>query len=299
MRVLAGIVAILVWPGFAGALTVSWDCNQEADMKEYRLEYSSSQTGPWGVVGTYPHPVPCTSPIKVQDNRYLAPGTKRWRVFASDQVNQVSEPSMTATFTVQVSPIGNPGGQTEQPLPPSPFNPDVPAPVPLPVPPIPPPVVTPPPPAPTRPGEVTAFTASLVGSSTATVTFLAPAGSKVNVRYMPAPLAWGAAASAQCDTSPCVLTGLIPDTLYEGACIPYFGVMNQGAVYGNFCQSITFRTLAAPIVPPSPTPVPPPVPTSPSVLAALEQAVDACLARKLAHRACFKLLQEELRKVAR
>ena len=270
----------------ASAETVTWLCNTEADMKAYRVEYSNDGGASWGVEGTVPHLKPCTSPVSMGVTRYLKPGNKLYRVFAIDTTGNVSGPSATAPYTVTVPPIGNPGGQEEASLPPSPYNAT----------PTPPP---PPPPAPTRPGKVTEFAASSVGSATATVTFLAPAGSKVNVRYMPAPLAWGAAASAQCDTSPCVLTGLGPDTFYEVACIPYFGVMNQGAVYGDFCQPITFRTLPVPAPPPPPTPVPPPVPASPSVLAALEQAVDACLVRKLAHRACFKLLQEELRKVTR
>ena len=162
----------------ASAETVTWLCNTEADMKAYRVEYSNDGGASWGVEGTVPHLKPCTSPVSMGVTRYLKPGNKLYRVFAIDTTGNVSGPSATAPYTVTVPPIGNPGGQEEASLPPSPYN-------------------------------------------------------------------------------------------------------------------------ATPTQPPPPTPVPPPVPASPSVLAALEQAVDACLVRKLAHRACFKLLQEELRKVTR
>ena len=178
MRLLMLLAVLVSTAAPAFALTVQWTCNPEADMKEYRVEYSADAGASWGVEGTIPHLKPCTSPVSMGVTRYLKPGNKLYRVFAIDTTGNVSGPSATAPYTVTVPPIGNPGGQEEASLPPSPYN-------------------------------------------------------------------------------------------------------------------------ATPTQPPPPTPVPPPVPASPSVLAALEQAVDACLVRKLAHRACFKLLQEELRKVTR
>lgn len=128
----------LPWPAFA--LTFTWDCNKESDMKEYRLERSGDAGASWGVASMIPHPQPCVSPITLQYGAYLAPGTKLFRLFAGDEAGNWSQPSNVVSLTVKPPLIGNPGGQEEAPLPPSPYRAPSPTPVPPPVvPPTPPP----------------------------------------------------------------------------------------------------------------------------------------------------------------
>lgn len=152
---------IILWASQAFAVTAEWPCNDEPDMKEYRLEYSLETPELWGTVATVPHVDGCAS-ITYLDSRYLAPGRKRYRVFAGNTADRYSGPSPEALITIPVSPIGNPGGQTEQPLPPSPFVPDVPSidPPPTPPPPVEPPPVEPPPvePPPVEPPPVPVVT---------------------------------------------------------------------------------------------------------------------------------------------
>ncbi len=248
-----------------GAVTISWDCNPEADMRDYRVERSSNAGQYWGVLAEVPHPVPCQSPVATRDTTYLNPGEKLYRLFALDQSGNISTASRSAAITIPVSPIGNPGGQTEQPLPPSPGS-TAPPPTPTPVP-------TPTPPPPSKPGDVAEVALAAIATTSATLTFTAPAEARVNVRYAPKPMSWGTATSAACDRSPCPLTGLTPGTTYQVQCIPYVGVMNQGAVYGNFCPMLTFTTEASP-PPPPPTPPDPP----PSDLGARVAAIEAQLA---------------------
>lgn len=60
-RLLLVCLALLVSvTGEALALTASWDCNKEPDMKEYRLEYSADAGASWGVEATVTHPKPCS-----------------------------------------------------------------------------------------------------------------------------------------------------------------------------------------------------------------------------------------------
>lgn len=91
-------------------------------MSAYQLEYSANSGVSWGVVSKVPHPNPCTSPITYQDGRYLSPGKKLFRVFAEADNGGVSGPSESFELTIPIPPIGNPGGQTEYPLPPSPYQ---------------------------------------------------------------------------------------------------------------------------------------------------------------------------------
>lgn len=268
-------------------VTIQWDCNQEADMQDYRVERSSDAGQYWGVLREVSHPTPCQSPVMTQDTTYLKPGEKLYRLFARDKSGQVSEASRSAAITIPISPIGNPGGQAEQPLPPSPMPPPVTPPPPV--------VVPPPPPVVVKPGDVTGFASRSITHDSAIIDGTVPAGAKVNVRHGKAPLSWGSATSAACETLPCTITGLTPDTLHEAQCIPYFGTMNQGAIYGNFCPSITFKTL--PLITPPPPPVVPPPPPTVTLLQALQSGLDTCLTKKLAHMACMKALRDALGKV--
>lgn len=245
MRALLAFSALLIIAiGEALAFTVEWACNPESDMKEYRVEYSADGGASWGIEATVPHPKPCTSPVSMGVTRYLKSGSKLYRVFAIDKAGNVSMPSESAPYTVKPPLIGNPGGQEEAPIPPSPYRP---SPTPAP----PPPVVTPPSPPPVaKPGDVAGFAAGSITQDSAIISGTVPDGAKINLRYMKAPLSWGAATSAACESLPCTITGLTPDTAYQAQCIPYFGAMNQGAIYGNFCPTVTIKTLPAPVPPP-------------------------------------------------
>lgn len=111
-RLLLVCLALLVSvTGEAFALTVSWTCNPEPDMKEYRVESSKDAGKSWGIEATWPHPKPCVSPVKMSITRYLAPGERLFRVFGIDTAGNVArQPSEPASYTVKPSPIGNPGG---------------------------------------------------------------------------------------------------------------------------------------------------------------------------------------------
>lgn len=119
------ILAVSFWLcliGQASALTVKWDCSQEADVQEYRVEYSADAGKSWGVEATVPHPKPCVSPVKVGITRYLAPGAKLFRVFSIDLEDNQSLPSQSVSYQVKPPLIGSTSGQVEAPIPPSPFS---------------------------------------------------------------------------------------------------------------------------------------------------------------------------------
>lgn len=244
----------------AASVTITWDCNKEADMLEYRLEASSG--GPWGVVKIIPHPIPCTSPITTQDARYLAPGEKLYRVFAIDTSKNSSLPSESASVTIPVPPISSPGGMTEEPLPPSPW---LAPPAPTPPPPIvtPPPPVVPPPPPPGPTTPVTNLSVSHIGQTQALLSFTRPANTQVDVRYAPKPMGWGSAKSLGNCSSPCQADGLQPNTVYEWRVVCFIGTPNVNAQFCPFSSTGEFKTLAPPVTPPPVVPppvVPPPVP---------------------------------------
>lgn len=297
---MAGLILIFALVGLSvapvSALTVSLDCNTEADMKEYRIEYSADGGASWGVEGTVPHPKPCTSPVTMKITRYIAPGNKLYRAFAIDLAANSSQPSKSVPYTV----IGNPGGQEEAPLPPSPYKPTT-------TPPAPPPVVTPPPvvPPPTpppvaKPGKLGNVQMSNIGPTSAIVTFPLPFATGADIRLSLDPIAWGSSTSVTC-TGPddlglatCLLENLLPNRRYDLQGVYYFGVMNQGATYGELSDVVTFMTAQGtpPPVPPSPPPAP-----SASLKDALQSGLDICLTRKLAHTACMKALSEAVGKV--
>ena len=229
-------ILFLLWAWPVSAETFTWDCNTEPDMKEYRGERSADAGANWGVLFTKPHVAGCTQ-LSSQNTAYVKPGDKLGRLFACDKVGNCSGPSATVPYKIATPPVGSPGGQTEAPLPPSPS---------------PPVVAPPPPPVVVKPGDVTGLAAGSITQESAIITGTVPAGAKIDLRYMKAPLSWGAATSAACESLPCTITGLTPDTAYQAQCIPYFGAMNQGAIYGNFCPTVTIKTL------PAPAPVPPP-----------------------------------------
>ena len=229
-RALLSALAICLMTMPAHAETFTWDCNTEADVKEYRGERSADAGANWGVLFTKPHVAGCTQ-LSYQNTAYVKPGDKLGRLFACDKVGNCSGPSATVPYKIATPPVGNPGGQTETPLPPSP-------------------VVVPPPPPVAKPGDVAGLAAGSITQDSAIISGTVPDGAKINLRYMKAPLSWGAATSAACESLPCTITGLTPDTAYQAQCIPYFGAMNQGAIYGNFCPTVTIKTLPAPVPPP-------------------------------------------------
>ena len=111
LRALLLSLALLSITGEAFALTVSWTCNPEPDMKEYRVESSKDAGKSWGIEATWPHPKPCTSPVSMGITRYMVPGERLFRLFAIDTAGNVArQPSEPASYTVKPSPIGNPGG---------------------------------------------------------------------------------------------------------------------------------------------------------------------------------------------
>lgn len=134
---------ILLSGASAFAITLEWPCNVETDMKDYRVEYAAEPSYAWGVVDTIEHIDGCES-IRYPDTRYLTPGRKRYRVFSGNDAGHYSTPSPEAWITIPVSPVGNPGGQSEQPLTSSPHESNAQIPPIVPPPAVPPPVVPPP-----------------------------------------------------------------------------------------------------------------------------------------------------------
>lgn len=282
-------LSLLLSAAPAWSATISWTCNPESDMKEYRVEYSADGGASWGIEATVPHPKPCTSPVSFGVTRYLKPGPKLFRLFSIDIAGNVStKPSEPASYTVKPPLIGNPGGQEEAPIPPSPYKP---APTPTP------PPVVPPPPAPVvvKPGAIPSMVSSDIQPKSAVITVTIPDGAKVDVRFGKSPMSWGSAAHAICnEAGRCELLDLDPGTDYDYQGVPYFGVMNQGAIYGDLSGVQTFTTATIPVPPPPPAPVPVP---SISLKDALQIGLDLCVTKKLAHTACMKALSEALGKV--
>lgn len=286
MRALLAFSALLIIAiGEALAFTVEWACNPESDMKEYRVEYSADGGASWGIEATVPHPKPCTSPVSFGVTRYLKPGQKLYRLFSIDAAGNVAiNPSEPASYTVNPPPIGNPGGQEEAPIPPSPYKP-----APTPTPPV------------ARPSKLAGIQVDNIGPTSALVTFPLPAATGANIRLSLDPIAWGSATSMSCvgpddlGMATCLLENLLPNRVYALQGVYYFGVMNQGAIYGELSDVVPFTT--APFVPPTP----PEPPDEPHPMWTLTEAVlsglDTCLSRKLAHTACMKALREAVGKV--
>lgn len=298
------VLIILLSASPAWPATISWNCNPESDMKEYRVEYSADGGASWGIEATVPHPKPCTSPVSFGVTRYLKPGPKLFRLFAIDTAGNVAtKPSEPASYTVKPPPIGNPGGQEEAPIPPSPYKP---APVPTPPPPIvpPPPVVPPPTPPPVaRPSKLAGIQVDNIGPTSALVTFPLPAATGANIRLSLDPIAWGSATSMSCvgpdelGMATCALENLLPNRVYALQGVYYFGVMNQGAIYGELSDVATFTT--APFIVVLPPPPPPAPDDAVTVAGALDAAAMRCkLAKSCSGKTFANYLLEELKKVA-
>lgn len=254
LRALLLSLALLSLTGEAFALTVSWTCNPEPDMKEYRVESSKDAGTSWGVEATWPHPKPCTSPISMGITRYMVPGERLFRLFAIDNAGNVSrQPSEPASYSVKPSPIGNPTGQEEVALPPSPYT----------VPPAtpPPPVVTPPivlPPAPPpvpKPDAIKSFAVKAgTAPGSAIISLVGPddgtgRAALINVRTSPAGTGWGSAMSLGCASFPCTVTGIPVGKPQDFQAIP-FRSTPQGSVFGDF-TSVATITLPTPPTPPA------------------------------------------------
>ena len=286
LRALLLSLALLSITGEAFALTVSWDCNPEPDMKEYRVESSKDAGKSWGIEATWPHPKPCVSPVKMSITRYLAPGERLFRVFGIDTAGNVArQPSEPASYTVKPSPIGNPGGQEEAALPPSPYK-DAPVTPPPPV------VVLPPPPPPVpKPDAIKNFTVMKGGAAgSVVISLIGPddgtgKAALINVRTAASGAGWGAMRHLNCTTFPCTVTGIPVGTPQEFQAIP-FRSTPQGSVFGDFTPVLTL-TLAAP--------PPPPTFTLKDALAAASkacQAIKTCTAKDFS-----KALDAQLKKV--
>lgn len=291
------LLSILLPSRAVAAIVVTWDCNTEADMANYRVEYSRDNGGSWGIEANVDH-VPGCQTQQLGITRYIAPGKKLYRLFAGDKSGNMSLPSRTVEFVQPILPIGSPGGQEEAPLPPSPYKPDV---IPAPVPPAPtpvPPAPTPPPVA--KPGKLSGMQVSDISQTSAAVTFKLPVGTGADIRLSIDPMSWGSATSVSCvesdqlGTMTCQLENLLPGKTYALQGVYYFGIMNQGAIYGELSDIVKFTTLVAPTPPPAPQPPPP---SNVTLLEAIRFGLDTCLTKKLAHTACMKALREAVGKV--
>lgn len=89
MRIVVALAMVVALASEAFALTVSWTCNPEPDMKEYRVESSKDAGKSWGIEATWPHPKPCTSPVSMGITRYMVPGERLFRLFAIDTAGKV------------------------------------------------------------------------------------------------------------------------------------------------------------------------------------------------------------------
>ena len=290
LRVLLLSLALLSITGEAFALTVSWTCNPEPDMKEYRVESSKDAGKSWGIEATWPHPKPCVSPVKMSITRYLAPGERLFRVFGIDTAGNVArQPSEPASYTVKPSPIGNPGGQEEAALPPSPYKE---APVTPPPPVVPPPIVLPPAPPPVpKPDAIKDFAVKAgTEPGSAIISLIGPddgtgKAALINVRTSPAGTGWGSMQNLSCMSFPCTVTGIPVGTPQDFQAIP-FRSTPTGSVFGEFSAVLTITL---------PAPPPPPAFTLKEALAAASkacQALKTCTAKALS-----KKLDAELKKV--
>ena len=286
LRALLLSLALLSITGEAFALTVSWTCNPEPDMKEYRVESSKDAGKSWGVEAIWPHPKPCVSPVKMSITRYMVPGERLFRVFSIDLAGNVALlPSQPASYTVKPSPIGTPIGQEEAALPPSPYKAGTVPPVVIP------PVVLPPAPPPVpKPDAIKDFSVkpgrepgsviiSLVGPDDGT-----GQAARINVRTGASGTGWGSMSNLSCASSPCTVTGIPVGTAQVFQAIP-FRSTPTGSVFGEFTAGVTI-TLQAPDSPPAVT-----------VQSALHAGLKTCLDKKLAHTACMKALADALEKV--
>jgi uncharacterized protein YjdB len=122
-----------------------------------------------------------------------------------------------------------------------------------------------------KPSSVTDLKASLIGSTSVTLSFVQvndgtgqPA--KYDVRYAVAPISWGSATSATSGTCTapgagtaigsqvsCTFLGLTPATNYDFELVPYRGTLNLNAVFGSLSNIVSAATTAS--APPPPVPV--------------------------------------------
>ncbi len=284
----------------AWSATISWDCNPEPDMKEYRVESSKDAGKSWGIEATWPHPKPCTSPVSMGITRYMVPGERLFRLFAIDTAGNVArQPSEPASYAVKPSPIGNPGGQEEAALPPSPYKeaPVTPPPPVVPPPVVPPPIVLPPAPPPVpKPDAIKDFAVkALTEPGSAIISLIGPddgtgKAALINVRTSPAGTGWGSMQNLSCISFPCTVTGIPVGTPQDFQAIP-FRSTSTGSVFGDFTNVVTI-TLPAP-----PPVVTPPAPPGVTIKDALVSGFKACVDRKLANTACNKAVLAEIEKV--
>jgi hypothetical protein len=271
MPILITLLLLLLVPALAHALTITWDCNTEADMKEYRLELSKDQQD-WRVEGIKAHTTGCNR-LSMDIGRYLDPGPRWARAFALDKVGNSSQPSKAFDFVIKPSPIGG-AGQTEATKPASPWGTSTPPPPPVPQP-VPPPT---PPPPPVKP--LSNLATIEVAETSATAVFVVPQGQGVEVRLIEGPaMSWGTSKILTCPGSPCIFTGLKPDTRYTWQAITFVGQLNTPTItwgpFGAEQQFVTLGVVPPPQPPPAPNPPPPPPPTVEQELGQLKDRLDA------------------------
>lgn len=130
------------------------------------------------------------------------------------------------------------------------------------------------------PDDLTGVAVQSVTHRSLVVQFDALQKGSVAVRITPIPSTVGAMKEVRCVASPCVVDELIPASVYDVQAIPMLVTQTQGIIYGNPSPSQSITTL--PIV---------------TLKDALQEGVDYCLDRKLAHTACFKAINDALGKV--
>lgn len=74
---------------------------------------------------------------------------------------------------------------------------------------------------------------------------------KVNIRYGIPPILWGSLPSALCETSPCKISELLPDTLYGVKGVAYRADATRN-IFGTITTEVQVRTLGVIDFPPDP-----------------------------------------------
>lgn len=324
MIIVLRLALVLLWTVPAFAETFTWGCNAEPDMKEYRGERSDNAGASYGVLFTKAH-VPGCSELSFQSTAYVKPGDKLGRLFACDKVGNCSNPSAPYPYKIATPIIGNPGGQTETPLPPSPFAGAVtpPPPVVTPPPPVvtpPPPVVTPPPPVVTPPPDpIIASPASLAlsvieGQDVTEVVKLQKAGSEQSSYSLSTNQSWvwmnppygsSRTITSEADSLEITVKG---GMLTTGTHTAVVWVVQSGAAGSAMLRipiSVTVSPAPPPVTPPPPVVPPPPIvppppvvpPPPPPLVVDLEPRLAAVEARMEAIETMGSVLDEEMKEV--
>ena len=198
------------------AATVTWKCNTETDMKEYRAEYTNDAGATYKEFAVIPQPKPCLTSVTYKDARPITPGKEMFRVFAVDTTDKKSLASLSAPAAPPppVAVIGN---------------------IPL--------------------LTITNITTSTATATYKEPSDGLGGLAQSNIRYSVGDMFWGSAANAICSAGVCQLSGLPADSTISVMGIGYLSQPTGGSKFGAFSPIATFRTAKAE-VPLSPPPVP-------------------------------------------